>query len=448
MNPIFRGYDIRGRYPEEINEDLAFKVGQVLRVATLSTSSLNAQSRPKFIVGHDARNGSSPMAQKLVEAITQSGCDVIFIRETTTPLFYFSVNTSGADGGVMVTASHNPKEYNGFKLVGPKGDPILNLGEIEGLMGQEFEPNSNPGTVQEKEFVDDYVNLILEETQAAFVDLGKLKIVVDTSNGMTGLVLKNVFKKININAFPIFFDIDGTFPNHSPDTSREESLKDLKEKVIEMGADLGVAFDGDGDRLAMVDDKGQVIWPDHILGLLYQAMGSPVTVYDMRVSRSIKHLIGERGVPSRVGYVNIKKTMQEQNADLGGELSGHFFFKEMHYAESAILAMLRILVSLSQIHKPISEVVKPFRTYAHSGEIRIEINNQQPTSENIFQKLKEKYRDGKIDETDGLMIEFSDWWFDIRPSNTEPILRLVIEAEDYEKMEEKKTELLSLIANS
>src|SRR5258708_4522255 len=301
-----------------------------------------------MVVGHDARNGSASMAYKIAEGIAQAGCDVILIGEATTQLFYFSVNTSGADGGIMVTASHNPKEYNGFKITGQKAEPVA-VSEIQKLMAEPFDfVQVKPGGVEQREFVDDYVNFLLEETQAASVDLGKLKIIVDTSNGMAGLVLKNLFKKINVNAFPLFFYIYGTFPNHSPDPTPSESLRELQAKVLELGADLGVAFDGDGDRLALVDETGQIVRPDHILGILHQAMGYPVTVYDLRLSRAIKHLIGERGIPSKVGYVNIKKLMREREAELGGELSGHFFFKELHYAESAVLAMLLILVSLSQ----------------------------------------------------------------------------------------------------
>ena len=210
-----------------------------------------------------------------------------------------------------------------------------------------------------------------------------------------------------------------------------------------MQADFGVAFDGDGDRIAVVDNLGEVIWPDYILGLLYADMGQPKTVYDLRISHSIKEYI-TNGMESPVGYVNIKKRMQESGADLGGELSGHFFFQDLRYAESPMLVLLKLLMMVNKSKKPISKLVDPFRKYAHSGEIRIEINEKEQAA-NIVEKLKQKYSDGNISEMDGITIEYPDWWFNLRASNTEPILKLVVEAETQELLERRQAKLLELI---
>ena len=438
MNSVFRAYDIRGTYPDEINEDLAFKVGKAAALY------LNAK---KLVVGMDARTSSNSLMHQVIAGITSTGCNVVCIGDTTTPLFNFCVNSFVADGGIMVTASHNPAKYNGLKIVGREGVPISRdsgLKEIESMLETPVAEGVAKGSVDFQKLIDDYINFLIELSGAKDEDFGRMRIVVDASNGMTSLELKNLFKKINVNVIPMFFDIDGTFPNHSPDTSQADNLKLLQKKVIEVQADLGVAFDGDGDRIAMVDNRGEIIWPDHILALLYEYMGQPKTVYDLRISRTIKRLIGSNGIPSPVGYVNIKKRMREEGAVLGGELSGHFTFKEMHYAEAAVLVMLKIMGMMNWSRKPISGLVEPLREYAHSGEIRIE---GPKNAQNIIQTLKERYSDGDVSELDGVTVDYPDWWFNLRPSNTEPILRLVIEADTQELMLQKRDELLGLIAN-
>ena len=253
MASIFHAYDIRGIYPTDLNEDTALKIGKA--------AALYLKAK-KLVVGQDARTSSDPLTQKLIEGIISTGCHVVMVSQTTTPLFYFSVNTLGFDGCIMVAASHNPAQYNGFKIVGRDTVPVglsSGLHDVEGLMDVPVPEGVTPGSVVHEKLVDDYVNTVIELSGAAEQDLSQLRIVVDTSNGMSSLVLKNLFTKININVTPIFFDIDETFPNHSPDISRAENLKHLQAKVRELQANLGVAFDGDGDRIMLVDETGAII---------------------------------------------------------------------------------------------------------------------------------------------------------------------------------------------
>ncbi|HVZ11180.1 MAG TPA: phosphomannomutase/phosphoglucomutase [Candidatus Paceibacterota bacterium] len=437
MNSIFRAYDVRGVYPSEVNEDLAFRIG-VAAVRYLGAGVI--------VVGHDDRQGSESMASRVIAGAAAAGASVINIGPATTPLFNFSVSASAADGGIMITASHNPAQYNGFKIIGRQGAPVgadSGLAEIEKLL-DESAPAAPAGRIETRDFCDDYVNFLLEVSGAAGEDLGRMRIVVDASNGMTPVVLKNLFKKINVNVLEMFFEINGRFPNHQPDVSRPENIQQLQAKVVASGAHMGFAFDGDGDRLAVVDETGRIIWPDITLGLLYNALGHPKTVYDIRVSRSVKALLGSQGIPSRVGHTFIKETMRDYDAGLGGELSGHFYFKSMHYAESAALAMLYLLVMAHQASVPFSELVRPLVSYARSGELSLPLNNQAH-AKIILDRLKQKYADGNISEMDGVSVEYPDWWFNLRASNTEPILRLFIEAANNQILKNKQTELLKLI---
>ena len=390
---------------------MAFKIGRAVVL------HLGAK---KLVVGHDARTSSDELVKQLIEGITSTGCDVTLIDETTTPLFYFCVNSFKTDGGIMVTASHNIAGVNGFKIVGPGGVSIggdSSLKEIEQLLGAPVPEGAKKGSIDKQKLIDDYINFLIELSgimnpvsildpsvqgvkKMVRPDYGRMRIVADASNGVAVLELKNLFKKVNVNVIPLFWDIDGRFPNHSPDISQRTNLRHLQEKVREMQADFGVAFDGDGDRIAVVDNLGEVIWPDYILGLLYADMGQPKTVYDLRISHSIKEYI-TNGMESPVGYVNIKKRMQESGADLGGELSGHFFFQDLRYAESPMLVLLKLLMMVNTSKKPIAKLVDPFRKYAHSGEIRIEINEKEQAA-NIVEKLKQKYSDGNISEMDGI----------------------------------------------
>lgn len=449
MNPsIFKAYDIRGVYPEEINKEDAFKIGFATVKFLQAAGSL--KKKLSIVVGEDARNSSPTLRGAVVDAVTKAGADVYYIGQCTTPLFYFSVNKLKADGGIMVTASHNPPRYGGMKIVGVESSPIgveSGLKEIEKWSQENLESAKELGKIEEANLVSDYINFVIKKSGINH-DAAKLKIVVDAGNGMTPIVLKPLFDKLGFAYLPLYFEIDCNFPNHSPDISKPEALTVLKKNVIEQKADLGIAFDGDGDRIFFLDEKGDTIKAEYILALLFKHSGSflrkPKAVYDIRISRAVKELLGPKGIRSRPGHSFIKQVMRINNVDLGGELSGHFFFSEMNYAESSMLAMLKIMRIISKAGKQISEIIGPFQKYWHSGEINIEIRDRELIAR-VFRRLKEKYKDGKLDELDGVTAEYPDWWFNVRASNTESILRLVVEADTKALMEEKVEEVGNII---
>lgn len=438
---IFRAYDIRGIYPDEINESGALKLGKAI------AKYLDVKN---IIVGYDARASTPVLVKNLIEGILSQGIKVSLIGQCTTPLFYFAVNNSENSGGIMVTASHNPPQYNGFKIVRSGGIPVsLNSGlaNIRELSETEIKDVDTIGQVDKLNFTDKYIDKIVKLSGAGKINKD-LKIIIDASNGMAPVVLEPLAQKLNLNFERLYFDIDGSFPNHAPDTSKETNLTDLKKRVLDSGADVGFAFDGDGDRVAMIDEKGQRVGADFIMGLIYKHIfPNQKFVYDLRFSKSIRELLSKNGVRSKPGHTFVKQIMRETDAVFGGELSGHFMYKDLNYAESAALTMLLVLKILSENKKTISELVAPFAKYVYSGEINIEISDENPKAD-IIKRLKEKYKDGKIDGLDGLTVEYPDWWFNIRLSNTEPLLRLVIEADTKELMESKKEELVNLIKYS
>lgn len=440
MSNIFKAYDVRGIYPEEINTDIAKRVGNAV------ARYLKAKT---LIVGEDGRIGSPELRQAVIEGIIAAGADVVYVGQCTTPLFYFAVKQTGADGGVMMTASHNPSEYNGLKITKAGGIP---LGIDEGLLdvkdlANDFVEAVNRGTIiNNKELKGQYIDFLIKNSN---IEPGAIrrKVVVDTGNGMASIIIKPLFDKLKIDYVPLNFEIDGRFPNRSPDPIHPGALNQLEKKVVECRADLGIAFDGDADRMIVLDEKSEIISAQYILALLWESAGGPRVVYDSRFSKSLKELFGERGTRSMVGHTNVSNMMRRVLADLGGETSGHFFFKEMNYTESAILAVLKLLKFLEKNSEPISRLITPLRKYFYSGEIMMEINNTGESGK-MMEALGQKYSDSKQDKFDGLTVEYPNWWFNIRPSNTEPVVRLVVEADKEELLEEKIKELENEIKNT
>src|SRR3990167_829145 len=410
MSNIFRAYDVRGVYPQELNEEIAGRIAEAT-AKFLNTHSASSGQAKKIVVGEDARVSSPALRKAVLDGITKVGCDVIYIGQCTTPLFYFSVNKLNADGGLMSTASHNPSQYAGLKIVRNQSKPISSetgLKEIEKLSQEHLELKKEVGGVEERIFTADYVDFVINKSGVNALKSKNLKLVIDAGNGMKPLVLEPLLSKLKLNYTPLYFSIDCSFPNHSSDISKAEALTSLRQKVVELKADLGIAFDGDGDRVMFVDSAGETIRADYILALLFSSSGGlfskPKIVYDLRISKSVRQLLGSKGFRSRPGHSFIKQVMSDSRADIGAELSGHFFFKEMSYVESSVLAMLKVLKIISEKGKPISDLIKPFQKYFHSGEINIEIQNSNIKNQNdnsklkIFEDLKRKYHDGKIDE--------------------------------------------------
>lgn len=454
---IFRSYDVRGLYPIQINEDAVKKIGNG------TARFLNARI---LVVGEDGRLSSPQLRQVVVEGITMAGCNVIYIGRCTTPLFYHAVKHFDADGGIMVTASHNPPEYNGLKIMGKGATPIdkdSGLNKIKQLIEGEIFSAERRGEINNRtDILNHYLDFLID---ASGIQPGKLnlKVVADAGNGMGSVVIAPLFDKLKINYSKLFFDIDGSFPNRPPDPARANGLEQLSRQVIEQKADIGIAFDGDADRLAVVDEKGEFVPAQYILAILWQEDGEMArkhkVIYDLRFSRTVKDFFGDWGVRAKVGHSYIAKKMREADAFIGGETSGHFFFKETNYNESAALASLKLMKILQNSGKKLSELVEPFKQGYYSGEINIPVNNPDRQNE-IISVLKNKYQDEKIDELDGLTVEHwsspsdslgaisgitGNWWFNIRQSNTEPAMRLVVEANTEElmkaKIEEVKNEI-------
>jgi len=457
---IFKAYDIRGIYPDQINENTAFKIAVGL------VKFLNPD---KLVVAQDARIGSDTLKDSIITAILSNGVDVIDIGYSTTPLFYYSVNKLNAGGGIMVTASHNPPQYNGLKIVKEKAIPIgkdNGLLQIKNLSKEVPIEKVRKGKLLKKDLIEDYIKLLIEKSNLKEGEEINMKLIIDAGNGITGIILPKLLPKLlyrlKINYLPLFFEIDGRFPNHLPDISKEENLKILKQKVLEENADLGIAFDGDGDRLAILNNEGQLMRADLLAGILIKEIlnrrsywqsifNRPKFVYDLRFSKSISEFVKENNglaVKSKVGHTFIKEVMRKNKAIFGAELSGHFYFKENYYCESAILAMLKILKILTISKKSIDDSVASFQKYFNSGEINIEAEITQQSWETIKEKIKNTYKLAKVEEIDGILIDLwnkEGWWFNLRPSNTEPLLRLVVEAKTQYILEQKKKEIIELL---
>lgn len=439
---IFKAYDIRGTYPDQFNEDVAYRIARAY--AQLLKPRLT-------VVGYDMRLSGPALLEPVARGLMEQGSDVIHIGMTSTPMYYYAVNELKADAGVMLTASHNPPEYNGFKLTGPEARPSIGFVSNEDLYALansgKFEAASRTGRFLGGECIADrYVQAVLKAS--GIQSFGGLKIVIDCANGMMGMTLPKIFEGKDCEVFPLYWVPDGRFPNHEANPLKEETLTDLKKKVAETGANLGVAFDGDGDRVAFVDEKGQTVSGDMITALIAREMlkekpGATI-MYDLRSSWAVKEEIekaGGRPYMYRVGHGLIKTEMRRIDAYFGGELSSHYYFANFYRTDNGDLAMLKMIQLLVEEGKPLSELVRPLQRYAHSPEINSKVADVAAK----LAEIKEKYKDGRIIELDGLTVEYDDWWFNVRPSQTEPLLRLNVEAKSREKMEQKVEELLSLI---
>jgi len=442
---IFKAYDIRGVYGDDFDEEMARKLAQAMVEFTGAKT---------MVVGRDMRSSSPKLSEAVIAGVLSSGADVIDIGECSTPVFNYAVAEYDLhDAGIMVTASHNPAKYNGFKLSYGDAMPIgkaSGMDEIKKLVLKgEFEEKP-AGNIVESPITDAYIEKIFSLIDPKKIE--PMKIIIDAGNGMGGPILEKIFKKLpQIELTPMYFNPDGTFPHHEANPLKEENLIDLKEKMKELAPDLGAAFDGDCDRVGFVDEKGETVSGDFVTGLLAEEMlkryPGGVVHYDLRSSWAVRDVIIENGGKPEmcmVGHALIKNLMRKTGAIFAGELSSHFYFKDFYGVESGDLTLLRMLELLSEEDKTMSELVAPLRTYFHSGEINFEVEDK----DGMMKKLEEKYKDGAKDVShlDGIRIEFNDWWFNVRASNTEPLLRLNLEAKTKELMEEKRDEISKIIS--
>jgi len=439
---IFKAYDIRGVYSEEINEEAAYKIGAAFAVFIKKVSH---KENPQVVVGRDNRKSSDSLFDELSKGIISQGVDLIDIGLSATPTFYFAVANYSYDGGINITASHNPKQYNGFKLVKEGAIPLSEFSGIEEIkemvIANDFPVVEKIGEIIKRDISNDYVSINKEKESF------DIKMIIDTANSVSGVIVPQMFDQTNLTH--IFNELDGDFPNHEPDPLKKENIEEIKNKVINDRADLGVAFDGDGDRVFFIDEKGEVISSDLILSLissliLKENKGSKI-LYDLRCSSIVKETIealGGEAIMSRVGHSFIKTLMREKDIVFGAEYSGHYYLKQNNdYYESPYFVIFSILKEMKKTGKKLSELIKPFKKYYHSGEINFKVEDK----EGIIEKVKEKYIDGKLLTIDGVRIDFDNWWFSIRSSNTEPILRLIIEGKTKEIMEGKLEEIKDLI---
>ncbi len=438
---VFKAYDIRGLCPDELSPELALRVGRAIAM-TLPGS--------EFAAGRDMRTSSPALYDAVIRGMTEGRNDVISLGLVSTSMTYFATGKYGLDGAVMVTASHNPPEYNGLKISGRGAIGIgldTGLRDIQKLVeeGGVDEPPGGPrGKVTLRDIIDDYVDHVLSFAG----EIGELTVAVDAGNGMGGHTVPHVFERLPCKLVPLYFELDGAFPNHPPNPLVPENLADLQRCVKSENAHAGVAFDGDADRAAIVDEKGEIIPGDLMTALLAKRLlkehpGSAI-IYDVRSSWVVKEEVeaaGGKAIIGKVGHAFMKTRMREEDAIFAGELSSHYYFRENFCADDGMIAMLLVLTMMSGENRPLSEIVAPLRRYHQSGEINSQVADQQAKIE----ELEAAFSDGKAFHLDGLSVEYDDWWFNVRPSNTEPVLRLNLEAKSRERMEAMRDKVLSII---
>ncbi len=424
----FKLYDIRGKYPQEINEELAYKTG---RAIVLLLKSKN------IVVGRDCRLSSPSLSKALIQGIIDQGCNTIDIGLCSTPMLYFA---SFKENAVMITASHNPKEYNGLKIC-KKGARALTyksgLNKIKKIVEKNKFPKAKKGRILKKSILKEYISFANKFRKK----ISSLKIIIDAGNGMAGFTAPHLFKTLPIKIIPMNFELNGNFPNHEPNPLNPENTKELQKTVLKEKADLGIAYDGDCDRVFFVDEKGQRLSAESSLLLLAQHFSSKneKIVYSNNCSKIIPEILKQmkiKPIISSVGHSMVKQSMKKNKAVLGVEFSGHFYFKQNHHADNADIAVLLMLNILSSAKKPLSELIKKYKKYFMSEEISIKVNNQEKTMKNVEHAYKNK---AKISQFYGLMVDFRDWRFVLRKSQTENVLKLVVEA--------KSTKLLNYGVN-
>lgn len=440
LSRIFKAYDVRGVYPEDLDEDVARRIGAAFAEWT---------GDPRIVLGRDCRLSSPVLAGALIEGMTSRGADVVDAGLASTDLLYFASGDLDVPG-LMLTASHNPKQYNGIKFCRAGAAPV---GEETGLLAirtlaerDEYPPPTREGRVEKRDLLEAYVHHAL-----GFVDPGAiapLTVVADTANGMGGLVVPAVFEHLPVKLVHLYPDLDGTFPNHPADPIDPKNQEDLKAAVIEHGADIGLAFDGDADRVFVVDERGEGVSGSTITAMVAAAMlarypGATI-IHNVICSWTVPEVIRESGgvpVRTRVGHSFIKQVMAETGAVFGGEHSGHYYFRDHYRADSGLIAGLIVLENLSRSGGTLSQLLAPFQRYAASGEINSTVADQAAATA----RLAEANAQGESNLLDGLTVEYDDWWFNARPSNTEPLLRLNVEAKSPELLKEKTAELLRII---
>jgi len=448
MAGIYKAYDVRGIYGRDLTEDTARRIGRAFRVV-LDDADL-AHGGERVVVSRDMRPSSLPLAEALIAGLTASGLDVVDIGLATTPTNYFAIGHLGAAGGIQVTASHNPAEYNGLKFSKHEARPVSGdhgIPRIEATVDSgDFPEAGRAGRVTSADVYGAYQRHVLSFLHRP-AGARRLRVVVDAANGMA-VVDRPIFDALGVDLVPLYFELDGTFPNHEANPLKLENLRDLQARVRETGADLGVACDGDFDRAAFVDETGEPVGSDLVTALiageLLAADPGKHVLYDLRSSRAVPEYVREKGgipVRERVGHSFMKATLRRVDGLFGGELAGHYYFRDNYFADCAILAVVEVLDLLWRTGRTLSQVVAPLRRYAKSPETNFEVEDKAGK----MKELEAAFGDGRIDWLDGITVEYDDWWFNVRPSNTEPLLRLVCEARTEAMLTARMAELVARI---
>ena len=440
---IFKAYDVRGIVPDELDEDVAESVGAAF---------VRLTGAPSVVTVHDMRTSSRPLAEAFGRGAASQGADVIEGGLGSTDMLYYASGSLGMPGA-MITASHNPAKYNGIKLCREGARPVgrdTGLIELRDAAAQGLPPyHGTPGVVVQRDLLSGYASHLKK-----LVDLSAirpLKVAVDAGNGMAGHTVPKVFEGLPITVVPLYFELDGTFPNHEANPIDPQNLRDLQRAVIDSGADIGLAFDGDADRCFVVDERGHIVSPSVLTALiavreLAREPGASV-IHNLITSRAVPEIITEHGgipIRTRVGHSFIKARMAETGAVFGGEHSGHFYFRDFWYADSGMLAALHVLAALGEQDAPLSDILAGYGRYVATGEINSEVADQAGATARVRAEFAS--RPGVTsDELDGLTITGDGWWFNLRPSNTEPLLRLNLEASDEDTMLRLRDEVLGIV---
>jgi phosphomannomutase len=443
---IFKSYDIRGIYPNELNEEVAEKIAE-LYLSIVSQRINKPASKMKIIIARDARNSSENLCLAFKNFLVSKGVIVHDIGLIAVDAVYMMVGKKNYDGGVMVTASHNPGDYGGFKMVS-QGVNWIRGGELlNHVVEMKTFPDSDQGKMEKIDVWNDYLNHIF-----SFIDVDKIKskkIVVDSGNGMAGVMISKIIERLpQIKLVPLFFEVDGNFPSRDPNPLNPGASDQIVKKVITEKADAGFIFDADADRVFLVDDQGRFLKGDETLlviakQVLEKSPGAGI-VYNLISSKNVKEYVqkkGGRAIRSEVGYVNMGTHMKEENGLMGGEVSAHFSFKDNYFADSGFIAFLMILQAISIEGFKISDFMEKNQIWHKAEDVNLEIENK----EEALNKIREHYQKNILDEIDGVTVEFENWWFNVRPSNTEPLLRVTIECKNEEDIERRKKEVMDII---
>ena len=447
INPgIFKAYDIRALYPSELNEEIARQIGR----------GFAAYLQPKTVgVSRDMRVSSPSISAAFIEGVLMQGVNVVDYGMLGTDQLYFAVVEDALDGGAQITASHNPGEYNGIKMVRREALPLsgdAGIGDIRDMIAADRlpPPAAAPGTLTRREILPRYVEKVL-----SFIDVHVIKpftVVLDAGSGMGGLVAPRLFDRLPCKVTKLCFEIDGTFPNHEANPLLEENRRDITAEVIRQKADIGIAWDGDADRCFFIDGSGEFISGDFVTALLAEAFllknpGATV-IYDLRASHAVKDTAARHGgkaLMNRVGHAFIKQRMRQEDGIFAGEVTGHYYFRDFYYADNGFIPALLILELMSKKNQPLRELLAPYRErYFISGEINTKLGSMSEVPAKLA-AIEARYKDADIARMDGVSVDYPDWHFNVRASNTEPLLRLNLEAATPELMEKRRDEVLQLI---